>query len=195
MLPLFGFSACAGHFEQNPSAGKFGGLLAEGSWSPCGHARKMRTWPTRAPCCALCRERVRASGGRPTTHGCRARWARMASCSPRGEMCASSETLMSSQNLRDSRRFATVEARKSPPNEEESHLNLWLMSRYGQLRWWNAGAEYKDSPLRSGRRRLGSPLNREEHRCPRDTGGTHPARISCVRNAVTPRRGPGGDVR
>ena len=66
------------------------------------------------------------------------------------------------------------------------NLNLWLMSRYGQLRWWNAGAEYKDSPLRSGRRRLGSPLNREEHRCPRDTGGTHPARISCVRNAVTP---------
>ena len=33
------------------------------------------------------------------------------------------------------------------------NLNLWLMSRYGQLRWWNAGAEYKDSPLRSGRRR------------------------------------------
>ena len=74
----------------------------------------------RAPCCALCRERVRASGGRPTTHGCRARRARMASCSPRGEMCASSGILMSSQNLRDSRRFATVEARKSPPNEEES---------------------------------------------------------------------------
>jgi hypothetical protein len=66
------------------------------------------------------------------------------------------------------------------------NLNLWLMSRYGQLRWWDAGAEYKDSPLRSGRRRLGSPLNREEHRCPRDTGGTHPDRISCVRNAVTP---------
>ncbi len=66
------------------------------------------------------------------------------------------------------------------------NLNLWLMSRYGQLRWWDAGAEYKDSPLRSGRRRLGSPLNREEHRCPRDTGGTHPGRISCVRNAVTP---------
>ena len=82
----------------------------------------MRTWPTRAPCCALCRERVGASGGRPTTHGCRARWARMASCSPRGEMCASSGTLMSSQNLRDSRRFATVEARKSPPNEEESPI-------------------------------------------------------------------------
>ncbi len=27
---------------------------------------------------------------------------------------------MSSQNMRDSRRFTTVEARKSPPNEEES---------------------------------------------------------------------------
>jgi hypothetical protein len=66
------------------------------------------------------------------------------------------------------------------------NLNLWLMSRYGQLRWWDAGAEYKDSPLRSGRRRLRSPLDREEHRRPRDTGGTHPARISCVRNAVTP---------
>ena len=66
------------------------------------------------------------------------------------------------------------------------NLNLWLMSRYGQLRWWDAGAEYKDSPLGSGRRRLGSSLNREEHRCPRDTGGTHPGRSSCVRNAVTP---------
>jgi hypothetical protein len=65
-------------------------------------------------------------------------------------------------------------------------LNLWLMSRYGQLRRWDAVAEYKDWPLRSGKRRLGSPLSREEHRGPRDTGGTHPGRSSCVRNAVTP---------
>ena len=66
------------------------------------------------------------------------------------------------------------------------NLNLWLMSRYGQLRRWDAEAEYKDWSLRSGRRRLGSPPSREEHRCPRDTGGTHPGRSSCVRNAVTP---------
>jgi hypothetical protein len=51
---------------------------------------------------------------------------------------------------------------------------------------WDAVAEYKDWPLRSGRRRLGSPPSREEHRCPRGTGGTHPGRSSCVRNAVTP---------
>jgi hypothetical protein len=66
------------------------------------------------------------------------------------------------------------------------NLNLRLMSRYGQLRRWDAVAECKDWPLRSGRRRLGSPPSREEHRCPRDTGGTHPGRSSCVRNAVTP---------
>jgi hypothetical protein len=65
-------------------------------------------------------------------------------------------------------------------------LNLWLMSRYGQLRRWDAVAERKDWLLRSGRRRLGSALSREEHRRPRDTGGTHPGRSSCVRNAVTP---------
>ncbi len=66
------------------------------------------------------------------------------------------------------------------------YLNLWLMSRYGRLRWWDAGAERRDWPQRSGRRRLGSALSREEHRRPRDTGGTHPGRSSCVRNAVTP---------
>ena len=66
------------------------------------------------------------------------------------------------------------------------YLNLRLMSRYGQLRRWDAVAEYRDWPLRSGRRRLGSPLSRGEHRRPRGTEGTHPARSSCVRNAVTP---------
>jgi hypothetical protein len=66
------------------------------------------------------------------------------------------------------------------------NLNLRLMSRYGQLRRWDAVAEHKDWPLGSGRRRLGSPPSREEHRRPRDTGGTHPDRSSCVRNAVTP---------
>jgi hypothetical protein len=66
------------------------------------------------------------------------------------------------------------------------NVNLWLMSRYGQLRRWDAVAEYRDSPLRSGRRRLGSPPRRGEHRRPRDTGGTHPARSSCARNVVTP---------
>ena len=66
------------------------------------------------------------------------------------------------------------------------NLNLRLMSRYGQLRRWDAGAGHKDWPLGSGRRRLGSPPSREEHRRPRDTGGTHPGRSSCVRNAVTP---------
>jgi hypothetical protein len=66
------------------------------------------------------------------------------------------------------------------------NLNLRLMSRYGQLRRWDAGAGQKDWPLGSGRRRLGSPPSREEHRRPRDTGGTHPGRSSCVRNAVTP---------
>ena len=66
------------------------------------------------------------------------------------------------------------------------YLNLWLMSRYGQLRWWDVAAGRRDWPQRSGRRRLGSALSREEHRRPRDTGGTHPGRSSCVRNAVTP---------
>ena len=66
------------------------------------------------------------------------------------------------------------------------NVNLRPMSRYGQLRRWEAVAEHKDSPLRSGRRRLGSPPSRGEHRRPRDTGGTHPDRSSCVRNAVTP---------
>ena len=66
------------------------------------------------------------------------------------------------------------------------NLNLRLMSRYGQLRRWDAGAEPKDWPLGSGRRWLGSPPSRGEHRRPRDTGGTHPDRSSCVRNAVTP---------
>ena len=66
------------------------------------------------------------------------------------------------------------------------NLNLWLMSREDELRRWDAVAEYRDWPLRSGRRRLRSPLNREEHRRPRGTGGTHPGRSSCVRNAVTP---------
>ena len=65
-------------------------------------------------------------------------------------------------------------------------LNLRPMSRYGQLRGWVAGAEHRDWPLRSGRRRPGSPPGREEHRRPRGTGGTHPARSSCARNAVTP---------
>jgi hypothetical protein len=66
------------------------------------------------------------------------------------------------------------------------NLNLRLMSRYGQLRRWDAVAEPRDWPLGSGRRRLGSPPSREEHRRPRDTGGTHPGRSSCVRNVVTP---------
>ena len=66
------------------------------------------------------------------------------------------------------------------------NLNLRPMSRYGQLRRWDAVAEHRDWPLESGRRWLGSPLSRGEHRRPRGTGGTHPARSSCVRNAVTP---------
>jgi len=66
------------------------------------------------------------------------------------------------------------------------NLNLWLMSREDEFRRWDVVAECRDRPRRSGRRRLRSPLNREEHRRPRDIGGTHPGRISCVRNAVTP---------
>jgi hypothetical protein len=66
------------------------------------------------------------------------------------------------------------------------YLNLWLMSRYGQLRWWDAVAGRRDWPLRSGRRRLGNAPSRDEHRRPRDTGGTHPGRSSLMRNAVTP---------
>ena len=66
------------------------------------------------------------------------------------------------------------------------YLNLWLMSRYGQLRWWVVGAERRDWPLRSGRRRSRNALGRDEHRRPRDTGGTHPGRSSSMRNAVTP---------
>jgi len=66
------------------------------------------------------------------------------------------------------------------------NLNLWLMSRYGQLRWWDVGSERRDWPLRSGRRRLGIAPSRDEHRRPRDTGGIHPGHISCMRNAVTP---------
>jgi hypothetical protein len=66
------------------------------------------------------------------------------------------------------------------------NLNLWLMSREDELRRWDVVAEHRDWPLRSGRRRLRSPLNREEHRRPRGTGGTHPGRSSGVRNVVTP---------
>jgi len=66
------------------------------------------------------------------------------------------------------------------------NLNLRLMSRYGELRRWDVVAGRRDWPLGSGRRWLRSPLSREEHRRPRDIGGTHPGRISCVRNAVTP---------
>ena len=65
-------------------------------------------------------------------------------------------------------------------------LNLWLMSRYGQLRWWVAGAEYKG--LAAGKRQTpaGDATQPGEHRRPRDIEGTHPGRSSCVRNAVTP---------
>jgi len=44
----------------------------------------------------------------------------VASHSRCGERCASSGTPKSSQKVRDSRRFETVEVRKSPPNEKES---------------------------------------------------------------------------
>jgi hypothetical protein len=54
------------------------------------------------------------------------------------------------------------------------NLNLRLMSRYGELRRWDVVAGRKDWPLGSGRRWLRSPLNWEEHRRPRGTGGTHP---------------------
>ena len=94
---------------------------------------------------------------------------------------------------RGSKHQAKAQGRPSHPGatgERQSgrvkNLNLWLMSRYGQLRRWDAVAEHRDWSRKSGRRRLGSPLSREEHRRPRDTGGTHPARSSCVRNVVTP---------
>ena len=65
------------------------------------------------------------------------------------------------------------------------NLNLWLMSREDELRRWDAVAEYRDWPLRSGRRRLRSPLSREEHRRPRSQG--HPPRSFLIRrNVVTP---------
>jgi hypothetical protein len=94
---------------------------------------------------------------------------------------------------RGSKHQAKAQGRPSHPGatgERQSgrvkHLNLRPMSRYGQLRRWEVVAEHRDWPLRSGRRRLGSPLSRDEHRRPRGTGGTHPARSSCVRNVVTP---------
>jgi hypothetical protein len=94
---------------------------------------------------------------------------------------------------RGSKHQAKAQGRPSHPGatgERQSgrvkYLNLRPMSRYGQLRGWVAGAEHRDWPLRSGRRRPGSPPGREEHRRPRGTGGTHPARSSCARNAVTP---------
>ena len=96
---------------------------------------------------------------------------------------------------RGSKHQAKAQGRPSHPGatgERQSgrvkYLNLRPMSRYGQLRRWDAVAEYRDWPLRSGRRRLGSPLSRGEHRRPRGTGGTHPARSSCVRKVVTPSR-------
>ena len=61
-----------------------------------------------------------------------------------------------------------------------------LMPRKAEPSRWDAVAGCKDWPLRSGGRRLSSRLGREEHRRPRDRGGTHPGRSSCVRNAVTP---------
>ena len=94
---------------------------------------------------------------------------------------------------RSSKRQAKAQGRPSHPGvtgERQGgrvkNLNLRPMSRYGQLRRWDAVAEYRDWPLRSGRRRLGSPPSRDEHRRPRGTGGTHPARSSCARNVVTP---------
>src|SRR5680860_617535 len=41
-------------------------------------------------------------------------------------------------------------------------------------------------PWKSGRRRSGTFCRPGEHRRPRDTGGTHPGRGSCVGNVVTP---------
>jgi hypothetical protein len=66
------------------------------------------------------------------------------------------------------------------------NLNLRLMPRHVEPRWWDAGTGCKDWPLGSSRRRLGMVPSRDEYRRPRGTGGTHPGRISCARNVVTP---------
>src|ERR1035441_7656993 len=66
------------------------------------------------------------------------------------------------------------------------NLNLRLMPRHVDPRWWDAGTGSKDWPLGSGRRRLGMVPSRDEYRRPRGTGGTHPGRISCAWNVVTP---------
>src|SRR5438132_1754797 len=59
-------------------------------------------------------------------------------------------------------------------------------------RWLQAG--YRGWPLRSGRRRPGIFCRPNEHRRPRDTGGTHPGRISCVGNVGTPMGSGHSDV-
>ena len=66
------------------------------------------------------------------------------------------------------------------------NLNLRLMPRHVDPRWWDAGTGCKDWPLGSGRCRLGMVPSRDEYRRPRGTGGTHPGRISCAWNVVTP---------
>ena len=58
-------------------------------------------------------------------------------------------------------------------------------------RQMGCGAGCRGWPLRSGRRRPGIFCRPGEHRRPRDTGGTHPGRISCVWNVGTP-TGSGG---
>src|SRR6266545_482160 len=60
------------------------------------------------------------------------------------------------------------------------------MSRYREPRRWVAGAGCRGWPWKSGRRRSGIFCRPGEHRRPRDTGGTHPGRSSCVWNVVIP---------
>jgi hypothetical protein len=68
-----------------------------------------------------------------------------------------------------------------------------LMPRDSKPRKVDVGAGCKDWPRWSGRRRLGTPSSREEHRRPWGIEGTHPGRSSCVWNAVTP-SGSGREV-
>jgi hypothetical protein len=51
---------------------------------------------------------------------------------------------------------------------------------------WVVMAGWRGWPLRSGRRRSGIFCRSGGHRRPRDTGGTHPGRISYVWNVGTP---------
>ena len=97
-----------------------------------------------------------------------------------GSWSAGSEAQGKAQAAVRSIREATGEGRTG----RVKNLNLRLMSRYRQLRRWDAVAEHKDCPL-------GSPPSREGRAPPSSGHRRHPPRSYLVRaKRGNPRRGP-----